>query len=238
MQGEAQARPLPPLVIDSAEERAPPGLSGNKAMGILKNYPTASLYLTLPPGKIPSLFPLLQQGVMVKVWVGCTIRALLRKQFGWNSKYIEDRIKTIFLDGKTVDDVDSAMIKDGSTLALSAALPGLAGATLRRGGMLASFRNQITHREGEKAPRRQEGLIIVKLFNLIARDVGPTLLKEGVYVRPKDLERLLKDLPEEFWVGCRAARVDQKEIDFSHLRGMEWGNTCELVMLRVDCDGR
>ena len=174
---------------------------------------------------------------MVKVRVGCTIRALLGKQFAWDPKYVEDRIKTIFLDGKTVDDVDSAMIKDGSTLALSAALPGLAGATLRRGGPLASLRSQITHREEKRPPRRQEGMITVKLFNLIARDVGPTLLKKGVYVRPRDLEMLFKDLPEQFWTGCKAATVDQKEIDLPYLRGMEWGNACELVTLRVDWDG-
>ncbi|MCP4349944.1 MAG: endonuclease/exonuclease/phosphatase family protein [Desulfobacterales bacterium] len=63
---------------------------------------------------------------MLKVQVGCSIRSLLCKQTDVASDYVDERISTVFLDGKPVDDVDSAIVKNGSVLALSAAMPGLA----------------------------------------------------------------------------------------------------------------
>lgn len=203
---------------------------------ILKNYPTVGLRLTLKCDKIQGLFPLLQHGFKVKARVGCSIKTMLCKQFGLSPKYVEDRIQTIFLDGKTVDDIDSAMIKDGSTLALSAAMPGLAGATLRRGGLLASFRSQTTHREEKEPSSRREGMVVLKLFNLLVEELGPTFLKRGIFVRREDLEGLLMSLPGEFWGGCKAATVDGQEVGLDHLLGMTWLDNYDLAMLRVHGD--
>ena len=73
---------------------------------IMKNYPRVSLSLTLDPDKIQGFFPLLQRGFMVKVQIGCSIKTILCEQFGLDPEYVEDRIQTIFLDGKMVDDID------------------------------------------------------------------------------------------------------------------------------------
>jgi hypothetical protein len=91
---------------------------------------------------IPRFFQLLQQGFAVKVQAGCSVKTLLCEQLGLSPEYLEERIQTIFLDGRPVDDVNSAIIEDGSTLALSAAMPGLAGATLRKGGYYAPMRGR------------------------------------------------------------------------------------------------
>jgi hypothetical protein len=56
---------------------------------------------------------------------------VLCDQFQVETDYLENRIKTIFLDGKPVDDEDKAVLKNGSTLALSAAMPGLVDSTFR-----------------------------------------------------------------------------------------------------------
>ena len=61
------------------------------------------------------------------------------------------------LDGKPVDDIGAALVQDGSTLALSAAMPGLVGATLRRGGAYSSFRSAITYHETGERLRAGEG---------------------------------------------------------------------------------
>lgn len=202
----------------------------------MKNYPTVSLSLTLEPDKIQGFFPLLQRGFMVKVQIGCSIKTMLCEQFGLDPEYVEDRIQTIFLDGKTVDDIDSAIIKDGSTLAFSAAMPGLVGATLRRGGHLALLRSGITHR-GERTPvSRREGMVALKLFNLIVTELGPTFLKRGIVVRREDLEGLLVGLPGEFWGGCKAAIVDGQEVGLDHLLGMTWLDNYDFAMLRVHGD--
>ena len=83
-------------------------------------------------------------------------RCLLREEIGAGPATIE-KIQSIMLDGKPVDDIGSAMIHDGSVLALSAAMPGLVGATLRRGGAYASFRSAITYHEPEKLARLARG---------------------------------------------------------------------------------
>ncbi len=74
------------------------------------------------------LFPALQRGVLVKARLGESIRSLLCKQFGLDPDYVKNRIQTAFLDGKPVDDFDSAIVREGSVLTLSGAMPGLAGA--------------------------------------------------------------------------------------------------------------
>jgi len=71
---------------------------------------------------------------MISATVGCSIKNLLCNQFDITPEYLSDRISTIFLNGKPVDDVESAIIKDNSILALSGAMPGLVGATFRKGG--------------------------------------------------------------------------------------------------------
>lgn len=186
--------------------------------------------------KIQGFFPLLQHGFMVKVQVGCSIKAMLCEQFGLSPEYVEDRIQTIFLDGKTVDDIDLAIIRDGSTLALSAAMPGLAGATLRRGGYLALLRSQTTYREEKVEITRQEGMVVLKLFNLVLSELGPIFLKRGILIGRKDLESLLKSLHGEFWAGCKVATVDGKEIGLDDLLGMTWLDNYDFVMLRVHSD--
>jgi len=138
------------------------------------------------------------------------------------------------LDGKAVDDIDSAIIKDGSTLALSAAMPGLVGATLRRGGHLAIFRSETTHREGKRAFSPREGMFVLKLFNLVANDLGPTFLKQGILARGEDFHGFLTSLPEEFWAGCKVAIVDGRAVGLDYLLGMKWLENYDLVMLRVE----
>jgi len=124
--------------------------------------------LLLKKNKVSLMYPLLQQGFQVTAKVGCDIQSLMCDQFGMMPDYLSDRINTIFLNGKPVDDVASAIINDGATLALSAAMPGLVGATFRKAGCLASLRGSITYREAS-APLSvcQEGTVTLKLFNLL-----------------------------------------------------------------------
>lgn len=204
----------------------------------LKNYQTVSLDLVLEAENVKHFFPLLQRGFMFKARVDCSIKAILCEQVGLNPEYVEDRVKTIFLDGKTVDDMDSAVVKDGSTLALSAAMPGLVGAILRRGGHLALLRSQATYREENKPSSPREGLVVLKLFNLIVEELGPLFLKAGIFVRGGDLKGFFLSLPEEFWVGCKTAKLDGQEVGCDHLREMTWLETCDRVMMRVKDDVR
>jgi hypothetical protein len=162
-----------------------------------------SLYLTLKKSALHHFFPLFQQGVIIVTLVGGNIQDLLSIQLEITPEYVEKRIQTIFLDGKAVDDLEKTVVRDGSTLALSAAMPGLVGATLRRGGAFASLRQAITFSEGGNPIPQKEGRIVLKLFNLLVPELGPRLLAKGICLNGGDLNRFLGGLKKDFWEECR-----------------------------------
>jgi hypothetical protein len=162
-----------------------------------------TLYLTLKKNNLHHFFPLLQEGVIIKILAGVTINDFLTLQLGITPEYVENRIQTIFLDGKAVDDLREVFVRDGSMLALSAAMPGLVGATLRRGGAFASLRQAITFSEDGQAIPQKGGWIVLKLFNLLVPELGPHILAKGVWLKGEDLNRFLVGLKKDFWEDCR-----------------------------------
>ncbi|MCF8078281.1 MAG: hypothetical protein K9K88_03275 [Desulfobacterales bacterium] len=144
-------------------------------------------------GKEP--FPcstLFGRGVKASVETGVSIRELLCGQLGIDEAYLEGRIQTIFLNGRPVDDVGTARVADGDVLSLSAAMPGLVGATLRRGGPLAAMRGTISYADSQKKEGSGKGIVTIKLFNMVARELGPGFLRRGVIVTGRDLSGPLK----------------------------------------------
>jgi len=155
----------------------------------------ANLCLSVTADRIACFFPLLQKGVALEVSLGRPIRSLLRDELGLTEEYIDTSIQTVFLDGKPVDDIDGTVIRDGVTLALAPAMPGLMGAMLRRGGHLAPMRSGITHR-GDVAPQGiGQGRIVMKLFGMALRELGPMLLERGIEVDAGDLAQIVRELP-------------------------------------------
>lgn len=150
------------------------------------------LQITVTPRDAREFYRLLQSGVVVRGEVGCSVRNFLYSRLGLTPEFVEDQVKTILLDGRPVDDLDAVRVTDGCVLALSAAMPGLVGATMRRGGFYASFRSQISH-GGEKGATAApaQGLVTVKLFNAIADSLGESLFENGVFVKKEDLENIL-----------------------------------------------
>jgi hypothetical protein len=155
------------------------------------------LCITVPADKVSCFFPLLQKGFVIGVLAGRPIRAFLRDELGLPEEYIETRIQTVFLDGKPVDDIDAALVRDGATLALAPAMPGLMGAMLRRGGHLAVMRSGITHRDETGARGTGQGRIVVKLFGMALQELGPQLLARGIGVDAGDLAKVIREMPED-----------------------------------------
>jgi hypothetical protein len=151
---------------------------------------------------IPRLSTLMQKGCFVKIRTGCSLSDLLCDQFGISPDYIKNDIKVIFLDYSPVDDLDAAVIKDGAILALSAAMPGLVGAAMRRDG-LSWMRSSITYQEHENKHEKEEGVLHVKLFNQVMADLGESFLKRGVYVKSEFLADFLGRFAGDFWQGVR-----------------------------------
>lgn len=147
---------------------------------------------------------------------------MLCGQLGIKKDYLEERIQTIFLDNKTVDDVNSAVIREGSILALSAAMPGVLGATLRKGGWYAPMRKQISHDNDMASDLHKKGEVIIKLFNLIARELGPLFLEQGIRVKGKDFFDIVARNENVFMTGCKKAIKDGNDIDSEKLMEVEW----------------
>jgi hypothetical protein len=187
-----------------------------------ENDSTINLELTVESDRLSLFSSLLGQGFTLKVRTGCSLRELLCVQLGVSADYVDQRIQTIFLDGKAVDNIDTAVVKSGSTLALSAAMPGLAGATLRRGGAYASMRSQISHGQSPLPDHIKEGELVLKLFNLVARELGPMFLAKGVWLKGKRLQGFLQKAPDSFWEGCRAAELNGQLLDIDSLAKIEW----------------
>ncbi|HSV97125.1 MAG TPA: hypothetical protein VLM75_09345 [Spirochaetota bacterium] len=153
-----------------------------------------AICISIDTNELSRFHPLFQEGVAVETDTGISVREFLCASLGIDERYVEERISTIFLNGKPVDDLDMSIIGDGSVLALSAAMPGLVGATMRRGGYYAAMRTTITHRADENRPALHRGRIRLKLFNMILDEIGPSLLQAGVVVRADSLGRVLENL--------------------------------------------
>lgn len=177
-----------------------------------------SLTLHVAEALLPSFFRFLQSGFQFGALVGCSIRELLCEQLGLDEEYVSNRITTIFLDGKPVDDIDAAVVGDGSVLSLSAAMPGLVGAAMRRGGQYAFLRNAITQERTVVSSERRPGSVEMKLFNMVMEELGPTFLKKGIILKTAELVRFFNAQPDEFWGGCRGIALDGTILEPGHIR--------------------
>jgi hypothetical protein len=144
--------------------------------------------------RIPLLYPALQKGVLVKARVGGTVRSFLCEQLGLDPDYVKSRIQTAFLNGKPVDDFESALITDGSVLTLSGALPGLAGATLRKGGFYRSLRASVSYSSAAGKEQDRRGFVTLRVFNILLPELAPVLAARGIFLPRQDFEALKREI--------------------------------------------
>ena len=160
--------------------------------------------LTIPADRArwSDLNALFQRGVTVPISGPRSVTDFLTVDLAVEAEYVRRMITTVFVDSMVVDDLDRAMLRSGSSLTLSAAMPGLVGATLRRSSYYSAMRAEVSWRErggggrdgndslsdraAEPAPT-----IRVKLFNLIIPGVGPSILRRGIVLTHDEAVGLL-----------------------------------------------
>ena len=197
----------------------------------MKQKTRTQVELIFAAGTLPSFARLFSKGVIVPSEVGCSIESLLCRQFGIEEAYLEQRIQTIFLNGKPVDDYQNIPITNGDILALSAAMPGLAGATLRRGGFYAAMRGAITHQHDMDETVASQGRVILKLFNLLVPEIGPKLLNYGIQIDAAAFHELRKDYRNSIQRGCQQVTWDGKPLSLDDLvRNID---QTESIFLRI-----
>lgn len=200
----------------------------------MKAQPYTTLSLTLDKKILSPFMNLLQKGFLVAIPTGSTIKHMLCDYYDVDENYLENRIQTIFLDGKPVDDVDKTMVKNGSNVALSAAMPGLVGSTFRRGGVLASFRSGITYKQEEPASNTPEDVLVsIKLFNLLVNELGFQFLRNGIIIKREDFRQLLDDGSHKLKSSTRSVELDGKEIPFEQLYTVGWSQESGNLLFNV-----
>lgn len=183
---------------------------------------------------VPFFFQLLGHGFTRNVRTGCSIKDLLCQQLGIQEDYLAERITTIFLNSKVVDDVNSTLVNEGATLALSGPMPGLVGAVLRSGSFYAAMRSQISHAKNKASSQNESAKITLKLLNLVVKELGPEFLRRGIWIKGQILRDFVERHTEELRPGFVAGELDGQPVELNGLRGMDW--IADLVLLQVNSE--
>ncbi len=138
--------------------------------------------IRLPLEKVSGFASLLQHGILYAIDRPVDIRAFLLALPGFSAEYIEKNVQTIFINGVAADNLDHPL-GAGGTLALSAAMPGLAGAIFRRQGPHGSLRSQSGAKKDPLAG--ESGYLTLKLFNRVAADRVYDLTSQGILIENK-----------------------------------------------------
>jgi hypothetical protein len=192
------------------------------------------LLFFMSPAVLPWFNELLQRGFYVTNSVGITIQEFLTRQIGLSKEYIGQKLSTILLDGKIVGDIGSAIIKRGSVLALSSAMPGLVGATL---SSYQSICEPIPSRAIHSPGSADNGIFCIKLFNLPMLELGPSFLRRGILLRPAAMVEFLKSQPEAFWKDCNKILLQGREIDPGSSVASNLSGTHEWLRLSIRLPG-
>lgn len=201
----------------------------------MKNLLEHHLQITITPKQVQVFFRLLARGVRIDAASGSSVQDVMLNELGLDEGYVEQRIQTVFLNNKPVDRIDTALITEGATLALSSAMPGLVGATLRRAGHFSSMRSQISH-ENESIP--QTGLkaeLTLKLFNLVAMEIGPGVLSRGVRAGGMDFQNIILNRLGDFQERRPVFKLNESAVDQDALLAVEW-ETCEVFLELIITD--
>jgi len=194
----------------------------------------ARVSLTATPVVCEKFCLLTGGGFRIQARLGCSVRELLCGQLGVEAEYLDSRIQTIFLNGQVVDDPAAALVPPGSTIALSAAMPGVAGAMLRKRSRYAPMRSRLTYASPAPAPGPEiAGDVVLQFFNLLQRELAPRFLRRGILIPGRALRGLLARRWDSFRGGIVAAEVSGEPVAPNALLDMDWMNREVLLTVRA-----
>ena len=192
----------------------------------MNQLPSILFEVTSPlPARLLMIF---QKGVQVEVELGSDLLTLLTSELCLSNQGIE-KIQTIFWQGKPVDELAQCVATEKGELALSAALPGLVGACLRRGGAWSALRDSISHQGEILSEQGKRGLITIKLFNFMLQEVGPLLLFRGVIVTKEAFVELCNS--PLFW--DQVIRISSQEKQFTKDEMREFLNKTDVEHFNI-----
>lgn len=177
--------------------------------------PLSDIRLTVTPESISLFTTVLQSGIEVMTIQGKSLGKFLNNFQGFTAEYLADTVQTIFLNGTAVDDLTLPLTGSNPVLALSAAMPGLAGAIFRKNSFHSALRTETNALRSE-AVQEESITVTLKLFNSIARDRGGALLKSGQVIKTDHLANFLIKR-SNLWKHVLNIHFEQREIDNKEL---------------------
>jgi hypothetical protein len=196
------------------------------------NMPQRHLRIDIDAAYVPIFFELLRNGFSADLTVGCGLEHLLCNQLDIAPDYLYSRVQTVFLNNSPLDDLASTIVPNGAVISLSAAMPGLNGAMMRRGGLLAGLRSSISHTLDETGFQPFAGRITLKLFNLVAKELGPHFLARGIVVNSKDLDELLSRHAPDIGQKVKNFEIDGVSSAFDDVINQDWPEQAVLLQVR------
>jgi len=76
-----------------------------------------------------------------------------------------------------------------------------------------------------------EGEIILKLFNMVAKELGPTFLENGIMIEGHAFQNFVSRNSEDLKAACISIHLNDEKTDFAGLLEMNWEN--QQVFLQV-----
>jgi hypothetical protein len=183
-------------------------------MAHMIDHPLPALVFGCEENDLRRLSTVLQSGFAATGHQGGTILSFLLALPGFTGDYIANQVQTVFYNGDALDDLAIDLAGKTATIALGSAMPGLAGAIMKKGSICGALRKPRAilgvDNSGEPVAVR------VKLFNTVARERGPRLLSEGIVIDARDLvfflelrPRLLSALQD---IHFKGKPIDQAEL--------------------------
>lgn len=171
------------------------------------------LVLTVAPEKLPLFTTVLQSGIDIMTPAGTNIGKFLDVLPGFTSEYLTNTVQTIFHNGTAIDNLTTELTGETPVLALSAAMPGLAGAIFRKNSFHAALRSETKIAENSSV-RSTPIKVKLKLFNTIALERGKELFSLGVRLQATTLASFFEKRPG-LMEAILAIQLDNKSIDIT-----------------------
>lgn len=153
--------------------------------------PVNHLSLSVPQISVSEWHGLLRRGVGVFLEQAVSVRDFMTEVLGMDPDYATNSVPGLFLNSAPVDDWREERVGAGDEVGMSGTMPGLCGIALRRSSPIRSFRPDLVSRHDPEECKG--GVAKVKLFNFVARDCFPSVLRNGVIVSATSLLQYLDD---------------------------------------------
>lgn len=193
------------------------------------------LTLKVQTGQISKLSAVLQMGFYLPVPAGSSVKAVLDAA-GFSPSYLQDKVKTVFLDGTAVDNLEAERIKHRSVIAVSGAMPGLVGAIFRKDSPISGLRSNVAKRPYDRSHQHGDELVLLKMFNIIAEEMGPELLRSGLTVAGKDMENFFANRRELLEKAILEVELDGKPIALQELFSISFSNSEHIHLSACEHD--